>query len=142
MTLDYRPLGPSGLMVSSVGVGCNAFGSRIDAARVQEVVDAAVDDGVTLFDTADIYRAGASEELLGKALGRRRDDVVIATKFGMDAQGATGPDWARADLVATSAGPSRRACGASAPTGSTCTSSTSPIRSPRSARRSRRSTTS
>src|SRR4051812_2886289 len=93
MTLDYRPLGPSGLTVSSVGVGCNAFGSRIDAARVQEVVDAAVDDGVTLFDTADIYGAGASEELLGKALGRRRDDVVIATKFGMDAQGANGPDW-------------------------------------------------
>jgi aryl-alcohol dehydrogenase-like predicted oxidoreductase len=93
VSLDYRPLGPSGLMVSSVGVGCNAFGSRIDAARVREVVDAAIDVGVTLFDTADIYGGGESEELLGRALGSRRGDVVIATKFGMDAQGANGPDW-------------------------------------------------
>src|SRR3954454_1672316 len=93
MTLDYRPLGPSGLMVSSVGVGCNAFGSRIDAARVREVVDAAIDCGVTLFDTADIYGGGESEELLGRALGSRRADVVVATKFGMDMQGANAPAW-------------------------------------------------
>lgn len=93
MTVDYRQLGPSGLTVSTVGVGCNAFGARIDAARTQEVVDVAIEEGVTLFDTADVYANGASEELLGAALGRRRDDVVVATKFGMDMRGANGPDW-------------------------------------------------
>ncbi|HSS67070.1 MAG TPA: aldo/keto reductase [Nocardioidaceae bacterium] len=93
MTLDYRPLGPSGLMVSSVGVGCNAFGTRIDEERVRDVVDTAIDEGVTLFDTADVYGRGASEELLGRALGVRRNDVVVATKFGMDMDGANGPDW-------------------------------------------------
>ena len=91
--MTYRPLGPSGLMVSVVGLGCNAFGSRIDATQTQSVVDAALDAGITLFDTADSYGRGASEELLGKALGSRRDDVVLATKFGMDMQGANGPDW-------------------------------------------------
>jgi aryl-alcohol dehydrogenase-like predicted oxidoreductase len=93
MSVEYRALGPSGLMVSSIGVGCNAFGARIDADRVREVVDTALELGVTLFDTADVYGRGASEELLGLALGKRRDDVVIATKFGMDMGGANGPDW-------------------------------------------------
>ncbi len=91
--MRYRPLGPSGLMVSSVGVGCNAFGSRIDQGQVREVVEAALDVGITLFDTADTYGSGASEEMLGVALGGRRTDVVIATKFGHDAQGANGADW-------------------------------------------------
>jgi len=91
--MTYRPLGPSGLMVSTVGLGTNAFGARIDATQTQAVVDAALDEGVTLFDTADTYGLGASEELLGKALGSRRDDVVVATKFGMDMRGANGPDW-------------------------------------------------
>jgi aryl-alcohol dehydrogenase-like predicted oxidoreductase len=91
--MSYRPLGGSGLMVSSVGIGCNAFGSRIDEGTVREVVDAAVDSGVNLFDTADTYGTGQSEELLGAALGPRRQDVVVATKFGMDMQGANGPDW-------------------------------------------------
>jgi aryl-alcohol dehydrogenase-like predicted oxidoreductase len=71
------------LEVSVVGLGCNNFGGRMDAAATQAVVDAAIDAGVTLFDTADIYGGARSEELLGKALGRRRDEVVIATKFGM-----------------------------------------------------------
>jgi aryl-alcohol dehydrogenase-like predicted oxidoreductase len=93
MTMTYRQLGPSGLTVSAVGIGCNAFGARIDEDRTREVVDAAVDVGITLFDTADIYGYGASEELLGRALGTRRDEVVIATKFGMDMQGANGEDW-------------------------------------------------
>ena len=70
-------------MVSVVGVGCNAFGARIDADRTQAVVDAAIDHGITLFDTADSYADGASEQLLGRALGSRRDDVIVATKFGM-----------------------------------------------------------
>lgn len=91
--LEHRPLGRSGLVVSVLGIGCNAFGARIDEARTREVVDAAIDHGVNFFDTADIYGLGASEELLGKALGRRRGDVVVATKFGMDMEGRNGPDW-------------------------------------------------
>ncbi len=70
-------------MVSAVGVGCNAFGARITADQTKAVVDAAIEQGITLFDTADSYADGASEELLGKALGSRRDDVIVATKFGM-----------------------------------------------------------
>ncbi len=70
-------------MVSVVGVGCNAFGARIDADQTKAVVDAAIEAGVTLFDTADVYGDGASEELLGRALGSRREDVIVATKFGM-----------------------------------------------------------
>ncbi len=93
MVMTYRQLGQSGLTVSIVGVGCNAFGTRIDEDRTRSVVSAALDLGVTLFDTADVYGTGASEELLGRALGRHRDDVVIATKFGMDMQGVNGPDW-------------------------------------------------
>ncbi|MBR7741815.1 aldo/keto reductase [Phycicoccus sp. BSK3Z-2] len=81
--MRHTPLGDSGLMVSAVGIGCNAFGSRIDADATQAVVDAAIEHGITLFDTADSYGDGASEELLGRALGSRRDDVVLATKFGM-----------------------------------------------------------
>lgn len=91
--MTYRPLGDSGLRVSTVGIGCNAFGTRIDADAVQDIVDAAIDSGITLFDTADVYGRGASETLLGEALNGRRDDVVVATKFGMDMQGANGPDW-------------------------------------------------
>ena len=81
--MRYQPLGGSGLLVSVVGLGCNNFGGRIDAAATRAVVDAAIDAGVTLFDTADIYgNAGGSETLLGETLGRRRDQVVLATKFG------------------------------------------------------------
>jgi aryl-alcohol dehydrogenase-like predicted oxidoreductase len=91
--MSHRRLGESGLMVSVVGLGCNSIGSRVDAAAVQEVVSAALDAGITLFDTADVYGdCGRSEELLGAALRRRRDDVVIATKFGGDMKGANGPD--------------------------------------------------
>jgi aryl-alcohol dehydrogenase-like predicted oxidoreductase len=93
MDMEHRQLGQSGLTVSALGIGCNAFGARIDAQRTQQVVDAAIDHGVTFFDTSDTYGLGASEELLGRALGPRRDDVVIATKFGMDMQGRNGPDW-------------------------------------------------
>jgi aryl-alcohol dehydrogenase-like predicted oxidoreductase len=89
----YRQLGSSGLTVSVVGVGCNAFGTRIDEATTRAVVDAALDEGITLFDTADTYGRGASEELLGRAVGTRRADVVIATKFGSDMGGSNGPGW-------------------------------------------------
>ncbi|MGW6276363.1 aldo/keto reductase [Kribbella sp. NPDC055071] len=93
--MEYRQLGDSGLTVSVVGLGCNNFGGRIDAARTDAVVNAAVDAGITLFDTADVYggEPGRSEELLGEALGSRRDQVVIATKFGGDMHGVNGPDW-------------------------------------------------
>jgi aryl-alcohol dehydrogenase-like predicted oxidoreductase len=90
--MRYRQLGESGLTVSVVGLGCNNFG-RIDLAATRAVVDAALDEGVTLLDTADIYGLGASEELLGQVLAGRRDDVVLATKFGMDMAGANGADW-------------------------------------------------
>jgi len=88
-----RRLGNSGLAVSVVGLGCNNFGGRLDADRTAQVVHAALDAGITLFDTADIYGNGLSEEYLGKALGSRRDEIVLATKFGMDMQGANGPDF-------------------------------------------------
>lgn len=90
--MTYRPLGDSGLMVSAVGIGCNAFGQRVDESGVREILDAAQDVGVTLLDTADIYGRGASEELLGAALRGRRDDFVVATKFGMDTGGLNGTD--------------------------------------------------
>ena len=81
--MEFRPLGKSGLQVSLVGVGCNNFGMKIDAEGTRAVVAKALDEGVNLFDTADIYgNRGKSEEMLGKALGSRRKDVVIATKFG------------------------------------------------------------
>ncbi|WP_421937120.1 aldo/keto reductase [Phenylobacterium sp.] len=81
--MKVRRLGNSGLKVSVVGLGCNNFGMRIDADQTQAVVDAAIDAGITLFDTADIYGGTKSEEFLGKALGKRRHDIVLATKFGM-----------------------------------------------------------
>ena len=81
--MRYRPLGNSGLAVSVVGLGCNNFGRRLDGPATRAVVDAAIDAGITLLDTADIYGgAGRSEELLGAALARRRHQVVLATKFG------------------------------------------------------------
>ncbi|MFP5335508.1 MAG: aldo/keto reductase [Actinomycetes bacterium] len=93
--MRYRQLGDSGLTVSAVGLGCNNLGARIDAERTAEVVHAALEAGITLFDTADVYggRPGRSEELLGAALGPHRDEVVVATKFGADMGGANGPDW-------------------------------------------------
>jgi aryl-alcohol dehydrogenase-like predicted oxidoreductase len=93
--MEYRQLGDSGLAVSVVGLGCNNFGGRIDADQTKAVVAAAVDAGITLFDTADVYggEPGLSETLLGQALGSSRDNVVIATKFGGDMRGANGPDW-------------------------------------------------
>src|ERR671931_37065 len=71
------------LKVTVVGLGCNNFGSRLDETASAKVVHAALDAGINFFDTADIYGKTKSEEFLGRALGRRRDEVVIATKFGM-----------------------------------------------------------
>src|SRR3954470_425928 len=93
--MTYRPLGNSGLMVSTVGIGCNAFSRRVDLEGTRAIVRAALDNGVTLFDTADIYgvEPGASEAMLGEALATERENVILATKFGMDMRGANGPDW-------------------------------------------------
>jgi len=78
----HRLLGDSELVVSVVGLGTNNFGSRVDAAGTRTVVDAALDAGVTLIDTADIYGGGDSERFVGEALKGRREQVVLATKFG------------------------------------------------------------
>jgi aryl-alcohol dehydrogenase-like predicted oxidoreductase len=98
-TLAKRNIGS--LEVPVVGLGCNNFGGRIDADRTAAVVSTALDEGITYFDTADIYGGTQSEELLGRALGRRRDQAVVATKFGMpiDAE-RTGarPDYVRRAL--------------------------------------------
>jgi aryl-alcohol dehydrogenase-like predicted oxidoreductase len=77
-----RTLGREGPAVSAVGLGCNNFGARIDARRARAVVDAALDAGITFFDTAESYGGGKSETYLGRALAGRRDRAVIATKFG------------------------------------------------------------
>jgi aryl-alcohol dehydrogenase-like predicted oxidoreductase len=98
--VDIRNLGTSGLRVSAVGLGTNNLGQRLDASSSRIVVQAAVANGITLFDTADRYpmnSPGRSEELLGDALGRRRADVVIATKFGLPL-----------DAAGTKSGASRR----------------------------------
>jgi len=82
--MEYRNLGDSGLKISLAGLGCNNFGMKCDAEQTRAVVHRALDEGVTFFDTADIYgRRGGSEEMLGKALGSRRRDVIVASKFGM-----------------------------------------------------------
>jgi aryl-alcohol dehydrogenase-like predicted oxidoreductase len=89
--MRFRRLGNSGLAVSVVGLGCNNFGRRIGLEQTREVVRAALDAGVTLFDTSGTY--GESEDFLGEVLGRDRDDIVLATKFGMSMRGQLGPDW-------------------------------------------------
>src|SRR3954471_4049356 len=82
--MEFRNVGRSGLRVSLVGIGCNNFGGRTDAETSKRVVHRALDAGITLFDTADVYgNRGGSETILGEALGARRKDVVLATKFGM-----------------------------------------------------------
>src|SRR5262245_10236927 len=80
-SLPTRRIGS--IEVSIIGLGCNNFGMTIDEARTREVVDAALDAGITFFDTADIYGGTKSEQFLGRALGARRSRVVIATKFGL-----------------------------------------------------------
>jgi len=88
--MEKRRLGRSGLEVSLVGLGCNNFGGRIDFEQTRRVVEKAIDVGINLFDTADVYSRGASEEYLGRILGERRKEIVLATKFAkpMDEIGA------------------------------------------------------
>jgi len=92
--MEFRRLGNSGLVVSVVGLGTNNLGMKLDEDGSREVVHAALDEGITLFDTSDSY--GTSEERLGALLSGRRDDVVIATKFGSDIRPrglSNGEDW-------------------------------------------------
>lgn len=89
--LPTRRLGDSALEISVVGLGCNNFGGRLDGAATAAVLEAALDAGITFFDTADIYGgAGASERLIGAALAGRREEFLIATKFGWEMDGAEG----------------------------------------------------
>src|ERR1700727_2800453 len=95
--MKTRALGS--LQLSEVGVGCNNFGTRLDQGQASDVVNAALESGVNFFDTADIYGATQSEVFLGEALGSRRSEVVIATKFGMpidDTHFGAKPDYVRA----------------------------------------------
>jgi 1-deoxyxylulose-5-phosphate synthase len=97
--VEARRLGESGLVVSAVGLGCNNLGrpntATQDLAGTRTVIDTALESGITFFDVADAYGSprGRSEELLGQALSGRREQAVIATKFGMDMQGGNGPDF-------------------------------------------------
>ncbi len=95
-TMEKRKIGS--LEVSVVGLGCNNFGRRLDQQTTKTVVDAAIENGINFFDTADIYGGTKSEEFLGVALGKRRDDIILATKFGAqvseDKQGAR-PEYIR-----------------------------------------------
>ena len=100
--MEHRNIGS--LKVSVVGLGCNNFGWRTDAAGTAAVVKAALDAGINFFDTADVYGGGRSEEFLGKALKGRRNEVILATKFGMKTpegkQGAR-PEYVRQALDAS-----------------------------------------
>ena len=79
-----RSIGSTGLMVSTLGLGCNNFGRRLDLGKTRTVVDSAIEAGINFFDTADVYGdRGGSETLLGATLGNRRKDVILATKFGL-----------------------------------------------------------
>lgn len=97
--IEYRQLGRSGLIVSTIGLGCNNFGRAGTASETQAgtdaVIHAAIDAGVSFFDAADTYGKvrGLSEMLMGNSLKGHRDRIVLATKFGMDMEGVNGPDW-------------------------------------------------
>ena len=92
--METARLGGSDLDVSRVGLGCNQFGRKLDREATRAVVEAALEVGVTFFDTADVYGSGESERFIGAALGRRRADVVLGTKFGQDAS-VPGPGGSR-----------------------------------------------
>ena len=82
--MNFRKLGNSGLIVSEIGLGCNNFGMVMNQKQTNNVVSSAIDEGITLFDTADVYgNKGKSEIFLGKALGKKRNKIILATKFGL-----------------------------------------------------------
>jgi aryl-alcohol dehydrogenase-like predicted oxidoreductase len=87
--VQLHELGSSGLRVSRVGLGCNNFGRRLDLEGTRAVVETVLEEGINFFDTADIYGGGDSERFLGEILAGRRDQVVLATKFGMGGEEGT-----------------------------------------------------
>ncbi len=93
--MTYQPVGHSGLVVSTIGLGCGAFGSYVDAAGARDILITAHEAGMTFLDTADVYGAspGESEAMIGQVLRRGREEFVIATKFGGDMRGTNGPDY-------------------------------------------------
>jgi aryl-alcohol dehydrogenase-like predicted oxidoreductase len=97
--LPTRPLGDSGFEVSIVGLGCNNFGRRLDLGGTRAVIDEAIAQGITFLDTADIYGGGQSEQFIGEVLQGRRDEVILATKFGMDMGDGKGPRGSRAYIL-------------------------------------------
>ena len=97
--LPTRPLGDSGFEVSIVGLGCNNFGRRLDLGGTRAVIDEAIAQGITFLDTADIYGRGQSEQFIGEVLQGRRDEVILATKFGMDMGDGKGPRGSRAYIL-------------------------------------------
>jgi aryl-alcohol dehydrogenase-like predicted oxidoreductase len=101
--MEIRKTGRSGLGVSVLGLGCNNFGMRIGADESRAVVTAALEAGITFFDTAQMYGGGKSEEFLGAALAGHRDDVVIATKFGRAEVGGS-----RSEIIRSCEGSLRR----------------------------------
>jgi len=115
--MQIRNLGGSGLRVSAVGLGCNNFGQRTDLETSRKVIHKAIDLGITLFDTADIYAGmGGSETVLGQVLGDRRKDIVLATKFskpmstdgtkqGTKREETTQPNTGGFDLIGKLLGP-------------------------------------
>jgi aryl-alcohol dehydrogenase-like predicted oxidoreductase len=105
--MRMRSLGASELVVSVVGLGTNNFGRRLDAHSAKGVVDAALEAGITFFDTAELYGDGDSELFLGRALAGRREQATIATKFGMT-RGAGPPRGSREYIRGAIAGSLRR----------------------------------
>jgi aryl-alcohol dehydrogenase-like predicted oxidoreductase len=82
--MEFKTVGgDGGLRVSAISIGCNAFGARCDEAQTASIVHQAIESGINFFDTANTYGDGRSEEFIGTALGARRGDVIVATKFGM-----------------------------------------------------------
>ena len=134
--MDHRLLGRTGVRVSPLCLGTMNFGGGTAEADAVRMVHAALDAGINFVDTADVYNAGESERIVGKALAGRRDEVVLATKV----HGRTGgrARTTRATRACTSCGPATRRCAASGPTTSTSTRSTAPARRSPSTRRSAR----
>lgn len=98
--MEKRSLGAAGLEASLVGLGCNNFGMKIDLAASRVVIEAALDAGITFFDTADMYGNGQSEEFIGQVLGPRRKDIVLASKFGGVAMmRKSGEHWGSRDYI-------------------------------------------
>jgi aryl-alcohol dehydrogenase-like predicted oxidoreductase len=107
--MEQRQLGRSGLALSVLGLGCNNFGMKIEADEAAAVVGAALDAGITHFDSAETYGMGRSEEMLGAALGKRRGEAIIATKFGSPGtKGTVGARGSRSNVIRACEGSLRR----------------------------------